>query len=164
MGFYRSAGSDEEDDEGEASTEDEAFEEAPIERQRRRSERWLELIPRLQEHFGGDPRAWLQLRLWEFRMYVRMYGPLRAEQNLRLASAVAVGTGSAKNGQQVHSEWAKQAMTAAEKRRRADPRQMLMSLAAMGLPVQLEGRAAEEFGGAVHAPAGDGEEEVTGDG
>ena len=103
------------------------------------------------------------MRLWEFRMYVRMYGPLRAEQNLRLASAVAVGTGSARDGKKVHTEWAKQAMTAAEKRRRADPRQMLMSLAAMGLPVQLEGRAADEFAGVVTAAAQEGEE-VTGDG
>lgn len=94
-------------------------------------------------------------------MYARMYGPLRAEQSLRLASAVAVGTGSAKDGQKVHAEWAKQALTAAQKRQRADPRQMLMSLAAMGMPVQLEGRAADLFGGAVHA-ADDEREEVDG--
>lgn len=79
-----------------------------------------------------------------------MYSVLQAERALEMATATAVGTGAAEDPKKIMRAWRQAARTPGEERRdrsrHRDPKAVLASIAAMGIPVIVEGEETTDVG------------------
>ena len=96
----------------------------------------MEIIPRLQRFYGGNPGEWLSLPVGTIELFAKMLPRLRAEENIEAWQIASTAAGTLERNDRMFliRTWREQA-TPRSRRQRVSAEQGKIMLASIGIRV-----------------------------
>jgi hypothetical protein len=109
------------------------------------------VIPALQRYYGGRPQDWLEMPLVLLNAYAMVMPRLQAEDAMRMAEVVAVGTGNLEKGdsQRVQARW-REALEGDRPASRKPPAPDFLALHGIGFKKESRTQGADKVSGSLH--------------